>query len=150
MKCKTLHKKLIFFLEGDLPDKEQKEVREHLEHCADCAAFAQEMKKTLGILELEKSPEVTPFFYTRVKARLENQEEKAEERVGSPVWERVLQPVLFSLLLLAGIYGGFKIGEPAVPEYSPATYAKNELIPFLNDMQTEPLETFLMEQNNGN
>jgi hypothetical protein len=37
MKCKTLHKKLIFFLEGDLPEKEAQEIKIHLNECESIA-----------------------------------------------------------------------------------------------------------------
>src|SRR5690554_3937691 len=116
MKCKTLHKKLIFFLEGDLPEKEAREIKLHLNECADCAAFAEDMKKTLDIIQAEKSPEVNPFFYTRLKARMESEEVREKQQIGFPVWERILQPALFSLLLLAGVYTGIKIGQPANSE----------------------------------
>lgn len=145
MKCKTLHKKLIFFLDGELPEKETQEIRIHLNECADCAAFAEEMKKTLGIIQVEKSPEVNPFFYTRLKARMENEEAREKQRVGFPIWERVLQPAFFSLLLLAGIYTGIKIGQPATNDPGQNKFAETELVPFLNEMEAEPIETFLME-----
>lgn len=145
MKCKTLHKKLIFFLDGELPEKETQEIRIHLNECADCAAFAEEMKKTLGIIQVEKSPEVNPFFYTRLKARMENEEAREKQRVGFPIWERVLQPAFFSLLLLAGIYTGIKIGQPATNDPGQNKFTETELVPFLNEMEAEPIETFLME-----
>lgn len=145
MKCKTLHKKLIFFLEGELSDNEAQEIKVHLNECAGCAAFAEDLKKTLGIIQAEKSPEVNPFFYTRLKARLENQAKKAAKPAGFPVWEKVLQPAFFSLLLLAGIYTGIKIGQPANTESNQAIFAETELVPFLNEMDAEPIETFLME-----
>ncbi len=145
MKCKKLHKKLIFFLEGDLPEREANEVAIHLDECARCAAFAVELKKTLKIIDQERSPEVNPFFYTRLKARMQEQEEAKRERIGFPVWEKVLQPAFFTLIMLAGIYTGIKIGEPVPRDFTTYTFAENELIPMLNEMEAEPLEAFLME-----
>ncbi len=145
MKCKTLHKKLIFFLEGDLPEKEANEMKAHLAECESCAAFAEDMQKTLGIIQIEKSPEVNPFFYTRLKARMENEENRAKLPAGIPIWEKILQPAFFSLLLLAGIYTGIKIGQPANTGANQNIFAETELVPFLNEMETEPIETFLME-----
>lgn len=132
-------------MEGDLSEKETQEIKLHLNECADCAAFAEDMKKTLGIIQAEKSPEVNPFFFTRLKARMENEEVQEKQQVGFPVWERILQPVFFSLLLLAGIYTGIKIGQPVTAETSHSIFAETELVPFLNEMKAEPIETFLME-----
>ena len=145
MNCKTLHTKIIFFLEGELPAWEMEEVKIHLERCPDCDVFADEMKKTLTVLQNDKLQNVNPFFYTRVKARLENQ---AEENVAvrrNPVLVRILQPALFSLLLLGGIYAGVKIGQPTKINSDNSVYTENEMIPYLNEMEAETIENFLME-----
>lgn len=145
MKCKTLHKNLIFFLEGELAEKEMEFVRIHLLECSTCAAFAEEMKKTLGILEAEKSPAINPFFYTRLKAKMENRESAKTQVFGMPALIRVLQPAMFSVLLIIGIYTGVKIGQPVSTQQYTATIMQNEVIPYLNEMEVEAFETSLME-----
>ena len=145
MNCNTLHTKIIFFLEGELPLWEMEEIKIHLENCPGCTAFVSEMKKTLTVLHNDKLQEVNPFFYTRVKARLENQ---AEENIAvrrSPVLVRILQPALFSILLLGGIYAGIKIGQPSKINSGNPVYIENEMIPYLNEMESETIENFLME-----
>lgn len=145
MKCKTLHTKIIFFIEGCLPEWEMEEIKKHLENCSDCAVFADEMKKTLAVIDNEKVPQITPFFYTRVKARLENQAENVAVTSQPSVMVRILQPALFSLLLIAGIYAGVKIGQPAKVKSDIQVFAENEVVPFFNEMETEAIENFLME-----
>lgn len=145
MNCNTLHTKIIFFLEGELPEWEMEEIKIHLESCTGCVAFAEEMKKTLAVLETDKTPQLNPFFYTRVKARLEKQAEEKVVNQRSLVLVRILQPALFSVLLIAGIYAGIKIGEPAKINSDSTVYTENELIPYLNEMETESIENFLIE-----
>lgn len=145
MKCKTLHNKLIFFLEGELPEKEMELVKTHLSECGTCTAFAEEMKKTLGVLEAEKSPAVNPFFYTRLKAKMENQGPEQKQVFWRPAFVRVLQPVAFSILLIIGVYAGIKIGQPASTQQYTATLMQNQEIPYLNEMASETIETSLME-----
>lgn len=144
MKCKELHNKLIFFLEGDLPEREMEQVKVHLSGCPDCKLFAEELNKTLNVLETEKSPAVNPFFYTRLKAKMEAQAESSE-KAGSPFFVRVFQPALFSLLLFAGIYSGIKIGQRAEDQLYVSNSATEQVIPYLNEMDAEPIEAFLME-----
>ena len=98
MNCKTVHKKLVFFVEKELPVSEMKLVQKHLESCSECTLFVNEMQLTLGIIEEERTLELNPFFYTRVKARLENQKEV--QVIGRSVLEKVLQPAVFSIILL--------------------------------------------------
>jgi len=117
----------------------------HLLECSECAAFAEEMKKTLAIINNEKTPHLNPFFYTRVKARLENQTEQVVATRQVPVLVRILQPALFSLLLLAGVYTGIKIGQPANVNSDIPVFAENEVVPYFNEMEAESIENFLME-----
>ncbi|WP_346855659.1 zf-HC2 domain-containing protein [uncultured Draconibacterium sp.] len=145
MKCKTVHNNLIFFLEKELPVLEMKQVQEHLDTCPDCALFAEEMKKTLSILETEKATENNPFLYTRIKAKLENQEEAERIQVARPILIRVLQPVAFSVLLLLGIYGGIKMGNVGSPVQETSVLSDDEMIPFWNGMDSEPIESFLLK-----
>ncbi|WP_321997771.1 zf-HC2 domain-containing protein [Draconibacterium orientale] len=143
MKCKNVHSKLIFFLEKELPVSEMKQVQQHLDECSECALFAAEMKNTLSILDSDKVTDENPFFFTRVKARLEKQEE--EQPVSRPVLVRILQPVAFSIILLLGIYGGFKLGKTPNATVADSQLSEQEMVPFWNELETEPIETFLME-----
>ncbi len=145
MKCKTLHNKLIFYLEGDLPEKEMEQLRIHLSECSECAEFAGEVQKTLAVLEAEKSPEVNPFFYTRLKAKMEAGVPPSEKAIRRPALARILQPALFSLLLLTGIYSGIKIGQKAQDRFYATANAEEQVVPYLNEMEAEPIEAFLME-----
>lgn len=145
MKCKHLHNKLIFYLEGDLSQDEINLVEEHLSECSECAAFADDMRKTFAVLESEKSPGINPFFYTRLKAKMETQTESLTPAEANLYWRRILQPALFSILLLIGIYSGIKIGEKAESQLFATNSADEQVVPYLNEMESEPIETFLME-----
>ena len=145
MNCKAYRKQIIFYVEGDLPPQEMEVMKSHLAECTDCAAFAEEVKKTLGVVEAEKFPEVNPFFYTRLKARMETQAMEHARKERNPVMIRILQPAMFTILLLAGIYAGIKIGQPSGGELSASSYPQEQMIPYLNEMETEPIEGFLME-----
>jgi len=56
-----------------------------------------------------------------------------------------LQPAFFSILLLAGIYTGVKIGQPANVTISTEVISDQDVIPYLNEMETETIEAFLIE-----
>ncbi len=144
MNCKVLHKKLIFFLEKELTENEMDQISAHIRECESCGLFLEEMRKTLGIIEVEKMPETNPFLYSRVKVKLEN----LGETSPAPGWleqlKPALQPIAFSIVLVLGIYSGFKIGNTGEQTIGTAV-AQQEMIPYLNEMEVEPLETFLMD-----
>lgn len=140
MKCKRCHNDLIFYLEGQLDPPRAAQVEKHLEECPSCRDFAALLRETLSVVAAERNPETSPFFYTRVKARLSHSSGVADR----PLWARWLQPAFFTLLLLLGIFSGIKIGQlPQASHHSRLT--SEELVPGFNEMKAEPIETFLME-----
>ena len=86
--------------------------REHVAACADCSAERRGLQATMLAMDAWEAPEPTPYFDTRLAARL--REEKANPPAG--LWERMrarlhygsslhLQPFAagaLALLLLAG------------------------------------------------
>lgn len=144
MNCQIVQKNLIFFLEGELPETEMKAFQEHLNSCSECALFAEEMKLTLSILDSEKNPDINPFFYTRVKAKLENQMEAQGQVMHRPVLARVLQPLAFSVILLLGIYGGMRLGSTTTSKTT-AELNEQQMVPYWNALDDEPIENFLLD-----
>jgi hypothetical protein len=105
--------------------------REHVAACADCSAELGELQATMLAMDAWEAPEPTPYFDTRLAARL--REEKANPPAG--LWERMrarlhygsnlhLQPFAagaLALLLLAG--GGTAVwvqhgAQPPAPQES--------------------------------
>lgn len=140
MKTKCLHKDLIFYLDNELSVDRRNVVEKHLVECADCRSFLTFLQDGMQIIEKEKNPEVTPFFYTRLSARLDEKSERQAQRQ----WVRLAQPAFFSLFLLAGIYGGLKLGSNAssLEENQQPTSS----VQFLNDFAAEPIESFLVDE----
>ena len=147
MNCSVIHKKMIFYLEGDLRKEEMEEIGNHMKNCSECAAFSEELKKTLGIITVEKEAAVNPFFYTRVKAKLEAGSSIPQYATLKPAYIRILQPVFFSILLAVGVFTGIKIGHAPSRYEAHRIITEEGLVPFLDDLSDEPLETFLFDQD---
>jgi hypothetical protein len=56
------------------------EVRAHGEDCESCGKELDELKATMALLDTWESPEPSPFFMTRLEARMK------EERGAAPAW----------------------------------------------------------------
>lgn len=142
MNCKRCHKKLIHYLEESLHVTEIQEIEQHLLECASCRGFADYLKETLSTIESSRITQPDPFFYTRVKARLEKQEESF---FAKPAFARILQPAIFTLLLIAAVYTGLEIGSYGLSSDT-ENYVVENLDPWVNELGSEPLETFLMDE----
>jgi len=140
MKCKDVQQELIFYIDNELPVEKMELVRKHLKECADCSSFLAELRTDLEIIESEKNPEVSPFFFTHLSARLE--ESTAYQPQSS--WVRLAQPAFFTIILLAGIYGGLRLGSNA--SNVPVNPTEANVSQFVNDFQAEPIESFLLDK----
>ena len=75
------------------------EVSQHIGSCRDCAAHLRELRNTMALLDEWQAVEPSPYFDTRLQARL--REEMARPSVGwltwlhRPVWAMSLAAVLF-------------------------------------------------------
>ncbi len=140
MKNECIHNDLIFYIDNELSVEKRTEVEKHLEECADCRSFLAFLEDGMQVIEKEKNPEVSPFFFARLSSRLE---EKPEYQVQNQ-WVRLVQPAFFSLLLIAGIYGGLKLGSNA--SSVKVNHTATSSIQMLNDFASEPIESFLLDK----
>lgn len=82
------------------------EVEKHLAACATCAAKLQGFQQTMALLDQWQAPEPSPFFDTRLHARL--REEMARPSTGwlhwlrRPAWAMALAAVLVAGAVVVG------------------------------------------------
>lgn len=106
MKCDEVKDK---FLEGSLPD----DARLHMQSCAACADAWAEHAKVMALLDEWQAPEASPFFDTRLLARVREAKEQEVQRFsvlalfrrplfGFPAWQAVAAGAL-ALAMAIGI-----------------------------------------------
>ena len=140
MKTNCIHNDLIFYLDNELSVEKKIAVEKHLLECYDCQSFLAFLQQEMQVIDKEKNPEASPFFYTRLSARLEEKTERQTQRQ----WIRLAQPAFFSIILLLGIYGGLKLGSEAS---SPKEIQQSiSSVHMLNDFAAEPIESFLLDE----
>lgn len=104
------------------------EVSEHLRQCTVCAIELDALRRTWGALDEWKAPEPSPFFDSRLQARL-REEKAAAQPSGILAWLGVRwQPALAAALALVLVVAiaVFRGSQPEVivetPAPSPAVY----------------------------
>jgi len=99
-------------MDASTPDPE---VEKHIASCAGCAAHLRDLQKTMALLDEWQAPEPSPYFDTRLQARL--REEMARPATGwlhwfnwlrRPAWAMSLAAVVFVGALVIGIVIGNK------------------------------------------
>jgi len=86
------------------------EVEKHIASCSDCAAHLRDFQKTMALLDEWQAPEPSPYFDTRLQARVseERREEMARPQLGwfswlrRPAWAMSLAAMIFAGALVVG------------------------------------------------
>lgn len=76
------------------------QAKQHLESCSGCAAKLEELRQTMALLDEWQAPEPSPYFDTRLQARL--REEAAKPAGG---WHWISRPVFAGALALVLVVG---------------------------------------------
>ncbi len=102
MNCKQVREHLLDVDSGGAPAG----VDEHLRGCANCTAQLASLRQTMSLLDGWKVPEPSPYFDSRLRARLR---EEAAVKIGW--WEMLRRPALaLALTVIAAmsvmIHGG--------------------------------------------
>lgn len=145
MNCKQINNKLIFYIEKSLSSEDMQQVNYHLNRCDSCKNISVLLSSSLNIINKEKRVEVNPFMHTRVLQALENRKNQTGLAFNA-MFKRVLQPMLYSAILVVGIGFGISMGNMATksPYNTYANADMDEL--FLNDFNEEPIEFFLLNE----
>lgn len=144
MKCKDINKDLIFFAEGSLTGKRKEEINNHLSGCEMCRNFIKELTYDLELIEKEKEVAPNPFLYSRIQNKINSLEQTGNVFITSAV--KILRPVFISLLILSGIFSGFKLGNYYSNKYSYEASEYQVITFYLNDLQHESVETLILSE----
>jgi anti-sigma factor RsiW len=110
MNCNQIRELLPDLAAGMEATPSQPEVSEHIASCKACAAHLSDLQKTMALLDEWQAPEPSPYFDTRLQARLreERREEMARPAAAwfhwlrRPAWAGSLAAVIFAGALLVG------------------------------------------------
>jgi len=106
MDCNQIRELLPDLAAGMDASTPEPEVEKHIASCAACATHLRDLQKTMALLDEWKAPEPSPYFDTRLQARL--REEMARPAAGwlnwlrRPAWAMSLAAVMFAGALVVG------------------------------------------------
>jgi predicted anti-sigma-YlaC factor YlaD len=113
------------------------EVNDHLRACATCTETLAEFRKTMALLDEWQTPEPSPYFDTRLRARL--REEAAKQPAGWWAWAR--RPVLavsLAVVMVAGVSVYRMEQKPVIGPNTAGQFASADVQPgtAVGDLQT--------------
>jgi len=155
MKCNKIHKILYRYHLGELSPQLKEKIDKHLINCPECSAIYTKMVQTLNHFNDKDTIPEQPFYYTRLKQRIENKKEKTESVWSNGLVKKILQPTIYMASLVLAVYIGILIGSGT--GNSESRLAKNEALEddyieafaqyqYLNDFQIESIENVLVSE----
>ena len=122
MNCTQIRERLPELAAGMNAATPEPEVERHIASCDTCAAHLRDLQKTLALLDEWQAPEPSPYFDTRLQARL--REEMARPAAGwnwlrRPAWAMSLAAMVFAGALAIGV-GGTYVELGSIPTNPPA------------------------------
>ncbi|MGM0504654.1 MAG: zf-HC2 domain-containing protein [Bacteroidota bacterium] len=156
MKCKKIYKNLYRYHRGELSPPLKDEIDNHLTNCPECSVLYTKLVQTLDHLNDRETLPEQPFYYTRLKQRMENKKERYESVWSNGLARKILQPSIYMASLVLAVYIGILIGS-GTGNYE-SRLAKNEAqaedyieafadYQYLNDFQIESIENVLISEN---
>ena len=111
------------------------EVNNHLRSCMDCAGTLSEFQKTMALLDEWQAPEPSPYFDTRLQARL--REEAAKQPLRWWSWAGMRRPALAASLAAIVVIGAgvFRLEQNRIHHHSPGPVASIEPGTAVSDLQ---------------
>ena len=124
MKCNEIREMLPDLAAGLMPSATASDVNDHVKGCAGCATTLNEFRQTMALLDEWQTPEPSPYFDVRLKARL--REEAAKQPQSWLAWfRRPALAVSLAVILVAGTTFVVEQKKKAVPvrlgEMTPGT-----------------------------
>ena len=102
MDCDKISNNIFFYLDKELSEDERLKFEAHLNECPQCKALYENVASTYKIIGLENQLAANPFFYHKLKTKLETKE---ESRVIN-IFSTVLKPLAIAASIVLGIMIG--------------------------------------------
>jgi len=108
--CVFIRNNLFSYQEKQLSDKSCKEFQDHLDLCDDCSKVVSDFQSVMAGIGQIQADEFNPFTETRTIQRIEAELER-KKISATGLFQRILQPVIISFILLFALVTGFSLGK---------------------------------------
>ena len=112
MNCNDVRESLIELLTDGPADPQ---VKAHVSQCSACTEELGSMRKTMALLDEWESPEPSPYFLTRLRAHVKEEQQKAPASMFGWLRRPMLAAALATVLAAGGVVYRIVATPPAEP-----------------------------------
>ncbi len=110
MRHKLIRKKLLRYLDKDLPESEQREIGNHLQSCQVCQDDLKYFETLWRIERSDSRLTAPPFLWTRISTRFRDDKKYGLFDGLKNSVTRIWRPVFLIGVLFLALVGGIKLG----------------------------------------
>jgi predicted anti-sigma-YlaC factor YlaD len=121
-------------MDGEISTERKKTIQIHLQECEACQEVLKTMNRAWDMLDELSVPESAPYFYTRLKARMEA--EKPEK--GQKWIESILIPASAVVAIILGIIVGSIVGSNGNQQAEAAVVEEEFIASYLDSFEDLP------------
>ena len=112
MKHKEIQKKLLRYLDDELPQEERSEIQNHLERCEQCRQDIDLLSGAWNLSQPIKRSQPSPFLWNKISARLDSKAQKGQLIHKAVLFIRQMaQPALTAAVVILGLFIGINLGD---------------------------------------
>jgi predicted anti-sigma-YlaC factor YlaD len=107
MKCQDVRKMLSAYSDGESRAEKKTLIESHVRACESCQKVIEENQVLWDVLGVLPAAKASPFFYARLKSKMQRSKLQAEERARRIPWtERLLIPASAAAIAVLGFWLG--------------------------------------------
>ncbi len=111
MKHKNIRKKLLRYIDAELPEKERAEIQSHLKHCAQCRKDIESLSGVWNLSQPIKRAQPSQFLWNKISTQLEDKRHTGQSIHKAALFIRQMaQPALTAAVIILGLFIGIKLG----------------------------------------
>ncbi|NOY60725.1 MAG: zf-HC2 domain-containing protein [Calditrichaeota bacterium] len=111
MEHKEIRKKLLSYIDNELPPDEIAEIQLHLEQCAQCRKDIQLLSGVWNLPQSKRQMQPSPFLWNKISAQLEEKRQTGQSiHKVTKFIRQMAKPALTAAVIIIGVFIGIKIG----------------------------------------
>ncbi|MEA3445093.1 MAG: zf-HC2 domain-containing protein [Bacteroidota bacterium] len=141
--CETIQNDFIPYLEKSLATESVERIEEHLANCSECAGFMAELQLSFRSIADEKYVEEPASFLEGIENKIANQQSQNKK---PRIKHYLLQSLSYAAVIVIGLFAGSLIVGSITKNDIPAGQSITSSDFYWNDLEQEPIESFLMNE----
>jgi len=117
MKHKEIQKKLLRYIDAELPQEEREEIQLHLEQCEQCRKEVRLLSGICSLTQPVSRAQPSPLLWNKISAQLEGKTQKEQliHKAGAFI-RQTARPALTAAIVVLGLFIGIRLGNHLIQE----------------------------------